>query len=240
MKFYRCIIIVVFLFTAAVARAGDFRVSGSMELASGYIWRGDRVCGVQISPSLTLSYKGFALQSFGYLALDGSYKEIDWDLSYSWKDFSVHIADYFYRGTGYVMPENYFNFRKEDTTHIVEAIFCYEPEKLPFCARWFTFVYGDWIPDAEGKRGKPSFSSYLELEGYYNFQSAGKLSLFMGSSIFKGAYTAYQKPFAVIHLELRYAYSLNLGKVSMPLSAGFILNPYSKAAYLNASVGISF
>ena len=220
----------------AAARAQGFKVSGTATLSSGYIWRGDKVCGVQINPSIKATYKGFALESYGFLALDGSYKEIDWDLSWTYKDFSFHLADYFYRGAGYLRPEDYFNFKKGETTHISEFILCYEPAKLPFCARWFTFFYGDWLPDS----GRPTFSSYLELEAYHDFSHGGRLSGFVGSSILKGQYTGYTKDFAVVHLEIRYSRTIDLGPVSLPLSASYILNPFAGTSFLNASVGISF
>ncbi|MBO4263689.1 MAG: hypothetical protein J5871_03300 [Bacteroidales bacterium] len=215
-------------------------VSGSVELASGYIWRGDRVCGAQFTPTLTLGYGRVSLQGFGYLALDGSYKEIDWDLSCRLGDFSLHVADYFFREASSPVAEDYFNWKKGETNHVLEGIVCYEPERLPFAAKWFTFFYGDWLPQPDGSKGKASFSSYLELEAYHRFGQAGRLSLFMGSSVLKGAYTNYTRDFAVIHLELRYAHTLTLGKLQMPLGFGYIVNPYRHTSYLNASVGVCF
>ncbi len=217
-----------------------FHVEASAELASGYIWRGDRVCGAQVSPSVTLHLGPVALQSFGYLALDGTYKEIDFDLSWTIGDFSLHFADYFYHGSVYPSPENYFNWKKGETTHILEGIVCYEPARLPFAVKWFTFLYGDWIPQGDGTLGRPSFSSYLEAEVYHRFQHAGKLSLFGGASVLKGSYTGYTRDFAVIHLEMRYSYDLELGRVTLPMTAGYIMNPYARHAYLNASIGVRF
>ena len=79
--------------SAAMAQeAPRFSVDGSVELYSAYIWRGDKVCGTQFSPCINFNYGRWRLQSFGFLAIDNSYKEIDWDLSYSFKDFSLHFA----------------------------------------------------------------------------------------------------------------------------------------------------
>ena len=95
----RKLLIVSILSAAAIlpGRAQKFTVDGSVELYSAYIWRGDKVCGAQISPYINFHYGAWTLQSFGFLAIDNSYKEIDWDLSYKIKDFSLHFADYFYR-----------------------------------------------------------------------------------------------------------------------------------------------
>ena len=116
---------------AFTAGAQEFRIDGSVELYSSYIWRGDKVCETQFSPSVSFNYGRWTLQSFGFLAIDGSYKEIDWDLYYNYKDFSFHFADYFYHGSSYTAPENYFNFKKGESTHVLEGIVCYEPESLP-------------------------------------------------------------------------------------------------------------
>ena len=216
--------------------AQKFRVDGSVELYSAYVWRGDKVCGTQFSPSVSFNYGGWTLQSFGFLAIDGSYKEIDWDLYYRYKDFSFHFADYFYHGNAYTAPENYFNFKKGESTHVLEGIFCYEPENLPFAARWFTFVFGSWLPST----GENAFSSYLELEAYHNFSNAGKLSFFAGFSVFKGAYTGYKEDFYPIHLELRYTRDLDIAGAAVPVTASYTINPYAHTSYLNAGVGIRF
>ena len=227
--------------TQATTRAAPrFSVDGSVELYSAYIWRGDKVCGTQFSPCINFNYGRWRLQSFGFLAIDNSYKEIDWDLSYSFKDFSLHFADYFYHGSGYPRPENYFDFSKARSTHVLEGIVCYEPEALPIAARWFTFVFGSWLPLADGSPGRNAFSSYLELEAYHKFDAGGKLSLFCGSSVLKGAYTAYTRDFAVIHLELRYTRDLEIGAVRSPVTASYTVNPYARTSFLNAGVGVRF
>ena len=215
-------------------------VSGSLEAYSSYIWRGSKECGANVVPCLSFNIGKFTLQSYGFLSFDGTYKEVDWDLSYSVGSFTFHLADYYARLASYQDTENYFSFAKGRTNHIQEAIICYEPQKLPFAVRWFTFIHGDWIPNSDGTLGKPSFSSYLEAEVYHDFTSAGRLSLLCGASVLKGGYTAYTKDFSVIHTELRYRYNLDLGKISMPLNISYVINPYRRASWLNAGVGIAF
>lgn len=225
---------------AFTAGAQEFSIDGSVELYSAYIWRGDKVCGTQFSPSVSFNYGGWTLQSFGFLAIDGSYKEIDWDLYYNYKDFSFHFADYFYHGSSYTAPENYFNFKKGESTHVLEGIVCYEPERLPIAARWFTFVFGSWLPRDDGSLGRNTFSSYLELEAFHRFDNGGKLSLFCGSSVLKGAYTNYTRDFSVIHLELRYTRDLDIAGARIPVTASYTINPYARTSFLNAGVGVRF
>ena len=79
------------------AKAEDFNIDASVELYSSYIWRGDKVCGTQFSPSVSFKYGRWTLQSFGFLAIDGSYKEIDVDFFYTLGPWQLHVADYFIR-----------------------------------------------------------------------------------------------------------------------------------------------
>jgi len=213
-----------------------FSIDASVELYSAYVWRGDKVCGTQFSPCVNFRYGAWTLQNFAFLAIDGSYKELDWDLSYKYKDFSLHFADYYYHGSGYPQPEDYFDFDKASSTHVLEGILCYDPENLPFAARWFTFFTGSYYP----WNGKNAYSSYLELEAFHKFDNGGKLSFFMGSSVFKGAYTGYKENFMPIHLELRYRRVLEIGGARFPLTAAYILNPYTRSSFMNAGVGVEF
>ena len=230
------LLFIIALLAAVNVQAQTVTVDASVELFSAYIWRGDKVCGTQMQPSVTFGYKNWALQSFGFQAIDGSYKEIDWDLSYKIGAVSLHFADYFYQGIGFPKPENYFDFNKNTSTHVLEGIICYDPENLPFAARWFTFVFGSWLPS----NGQNAFSSYLELEAFKKFENDGKLSLFVGSSVLKGPYTAYKEDFMPIHLELRYTRDIEAGGITIPVTAAYIINPYARTSFLNAGVGIRF
>lgn len=215
-------------------------VSGGLEAYAAYMWRGGKQCDAHVVPNISLKWGGFTLQSFGFISFDGTYKEIDWDLSYRVGDFAFHLADYYARLSSWTTPENYFNFKKGQTNHIQEAIICYEPQKLPFAVRWFTFLHGNWLPEADGTLGKPTFSSYLEAEVFHDFSENSRLSLIGGASVFKGMPTNYTKDFAVVNVELRYAYSLSVKAANIPLTVSFIVNPFDKKVWLNAGTGIRF
>ena len=222
------------------AQAQKFSISGSLEANTAYMWRGSRECGPNVAPFLSFNLGGFSLQSYGFIALDGSYKEVDWDLSYKVGAFTFHLADYYFHLASSGTPENYFNFKKGETTHIQEAVICYEPQKLPFTIKWFTFLHGDWRPNADGSLGKPSFASYLEACVYHNFTPNSRLSLTAGASVLKGSFTRYTKNFAVINTELRYSHQFPVGPLMIPLHISYIINPYAKASWLCSGIGIAF
>lgn len=220
--------------------AKGIEISGSAEVVSAYIWRGDYVCGAHMLPKMTASWKNFSVQPFAFLPFDGSYKEIDIDCFYTLGPVSFHLGDYFARYASDATPEDYFNFRKGSTNHIQEAILCYEPSSLPFSVKWFTFYFGDWLPQSDGSQGRPSFSSYLEAEAHVDFESAGRLSALCGISIGRGMYTDYTKDFAVVHTELIYSRHIVAGSLILPISVSYILNPYRAQSWMKCSLGLEF
>lgn len=241
MKTAKTIILLLLMLIPCGLLAGNpLKISGTANIQSAYLWRGEKVCEVNFNPILEASIGGFTAQAFAYLPFDGSYKEIDLDFFYSLGPWQLHVADYFIRFASSTTPENYFDWRKQSTNHILEAIVCYVPKTVPIEAKWFTFFYGDWLPEPDGSRGKTSFSSYLELTGYHDFGQAGRTSLVLGASILKGPYTAYSRDFALIHSELRYTNTIDLGAVKLPFGVSWLLNPYARRVFMNASIGVSF
>jgi len=235
------VILLLSCLQAIPSQARKVKFNASLELSSAYLWRGSRECGFHLAPKVSLTAGGFTAETFGYFSLDGKYRELDIDLSYKIGAFTLHLADYYAPPAATpFFSKNFFNMRKGETSHIQEAILCYEPEKLPLALKWFTFLHGDWIPLPDGSPGKPSFSSYLELELFYRPDSFSRLSFFTGASVLKGSYTGYTKDFAVIHLELRYSRSIEAGPVHIPLSISCLFNPYSGACWMNAGIGVSF
>ena len=228
------------LAVSVMAGEKTFSVNGSAVLSTSYLWRGDRVCGLHAAPDIQFHIGGLTLESYSFLALDGSYKEIDLDFYYTLGDFTLHVADYFYRYSVMDTPENYFTWAKDKTTHIDEVALVYDSSAIPLIAKWFTFVYGSWIPNADGTLGRPSFSSYLELSTYHEFGKFGTGSLIAGASVLKGPYTGFTKDFMPIHLEARYSKTFQLGPVGLPLVFSFVINPYTKTCWTALSVGISF
>ena len=214
------IIFALFLLTCPLLPAAGqsaFSVDGSLVASSAYLWRGEQVCGLHFNPDITFRFGDFTVEHYSFLALDGLYKEIDWDLSYSLGNFTFHLADYywFYSGTG--ATEDFFNWHKGATNHIDEAAIVYESGTLPFKAAWFTFFWGDWLPDSAGNPDRLSFSSYLELETWKDFGEYGRGTLNLGFSVLKGSYTGYSKDFMPIHAELRYGKTIDFDRFSIPL-----------------------
>ena len=225
---------------ALFAGTPSVSVSGTAAVSTSYLWRGDRVCGLHAAPDIQFHIGNLTLENYSFLALDGSYKEIDLDFSYKVGDFTFHAADYFARYSDYTLPEDYFSWHKGRSNHIDEVAVVYEPSSIPLIAKWFTFVWGDYLPDASGAPGRVSFSSYFEIAGYHDFGPYGTTALYAGFSVLKGAYTSYTKDFAPIHLEFRHTKSIDLGSFQIPLIFSFVINPYTKTCWTALAGGISF
>ena len=213
-------------------------VDGSLLYSSAFIWRGDKLCGFHLNPNVGVNFGGFRLENNSFFSTDGLFKEIDWDLSYTIGDFSIHILDYFSHTQG--TPEYYFDWRKGLSSHTDEIGLCYESSVIPLNVGWYTYVWGDWLEGEDGKVGPLSFSSYLELGTYYEFEGGGTASLTLGASVFKGYHTDYSKYFMPVHVGIGYGKTLSAGSLSIPLEFNIVVNPYRRAVIAGASIGVEF
>lgn len=238
---FRCAALLTILLSLP-AQAGNpkFSVNGRLSLSSAYVWRGEQVCGLHVNPYVAFHYGNLCLEQYSFLSLDGSYKEIDWDLSYTVGPVTLHVADYYWHAPGLAAGENYFSWAKGQTHHIDEVVLVYSSKAIPFKASWFTFFWGDWRPAGVEGEGRLSFSSYLQLETWLNFGKYGRGTAAFGASVFKGAYTGYTKDFMPVHLALVYSKSFDFNSFSIPMELSFVLNPYSRACLPAASIGIMF
>ena len=232
-------LILVFLLFPLLSEAAKPSVDGSLKLSSAYLWRGDKVCGFHFTPDVCFRLGGFTLEHYSFLAMDGKYKEIDFDAYYTVGDFDFHIADYYFYGEN-LGNADYFTWAKAETSHVDEVAIVYHSSAIPLCAKWFTFFWGDWLPDGEGNRGRLSFSSFLELSTWYEFENIGTLSLNIGTSILKGMYTSYSRDFMPVHIDLSYSRSFPVGDFSLPVEAQIVFNPWLRKCYAGASTGIAF
>ena len=226
--------------TTAYAGTPAVSVNGSLLCSSAYLWRGEKVCGLHFNPDVAIHIGNLTLENYSFLALDGQYKEIDFDLSYKAGDFTFHLADYYFHYTNPQKAENYFNWSKGESEHCDEVALCYDSSVIPLNVKWFTFFWGQWIPDSEGRADRLSFSSYLEIETYWQIGPGGRLSLNLGTSILKGPYTGFTHSFMPIHIALGYSYSIDAGYFRIPVRSTLVFNPYMRTCLAEAAIGVAF
>lgn len=209
--------------------------SGGLDLTSKYIWRGTECAtGPTLFPSGTLEMGDFSIGAWGAYAFDSSVRELDLTLGYTLGDFSFGITDYFYPTIS--DGDDYFNWKNDETGHLLEGTVSYSPESCPITLLWSTMFYGD----DKNPDGKQAFSSYFEASYDYDLGDDSALSAAVGASVLKGFYTAYETGFSVINLALTYSKTLDFGGASLPLSVSYVVNPQLKKSFLSATMGISF
>ena len=102
--------------------------SATADVVSAYMWRGQKLGGASVQPSVGVSYKGLSLTAWGSIGFDGDDdKEIDFTLGYETGNFSISVTDYWY-------PEY-------SGEHTFEAQVGYDFGFL--AANWFTNFAGD-------------------------------------------------------------------------------------------------
>lgn len=150
----------IIIFPAISAHAQKHvALEAKADLVSAYIWRGTYNAGASIQPALRASLAGFSLGAWGSTDFGGNdKKEVDLSVSYSYKNFSAGITDYWWEGEG---AYKYFQYSKGNTAHRFEGNLSYRLplEKFAFKFSWNTIFAGaDY--DAEGKR---CYSTYIEI-----------------------------------------------------------------------------
>lgn len=208
----------------------------TLDLTSKYMWRGiEYGTSPVVFPGLSYGKGGFAAYAMGGYATNGSHSEVDLGVSYTWRTLTLAFNDYYYP-TAVGEGDSYFHFKSRESGHWPEMTLGWAPEKFPLWALLSAYIGGaDKNPD-----GDQAYSSYAEIGTYYDFLGDHRLSLAVGAALNKGFYTDYAPGLNVVNIDLRYTYNAKIGDRSLPLSADWIVNPFSEKTFLTFSAAISF
>lgn len=203
-----------------------------LELVSRYVWRGSEYGeGATFFPKLTYTNGGFNVYALGCTGLNGDYKEVNLGLQYKLKDLTMTLANS-YATSRSGQSDEYLNFSPKTTRHSLDLRLMYEPNQLPF---WFfgsCFVYGnDRLVD-----GRQAYSSYLELGYRKSFLPHQTFSLALGATPNKSFYTNYKQSAGFVNVTLQYAVGLQLGKINLPVSVAYTVNPQREKSYVYLSL----
>lgn len=214
-----------------------------IDLQTKYIWRGMEMMSENsapvVFPSVGYSNKGLYVYFMGGYAINGKYAEVDAGISYTLKDFTLGINDYYYPTTD-SNKDTYFKGGRH-TGHWLEATLSYSPEKIPLWATISNFFYGaDKYIDVDGNE-KQAYSTYLELGTYYDFLKANRISLCVGAAFNKSCYNNYEHDFSIVNIELKYTYNVifKSGWI-LPLNVAYIYNPVFNKSNVNFIANFAF
>lgn len=153
------------------------------DLVSRYIWRGQLYSAAfNIQPYASFTKGQFTFGTWGTYALDNSYSEIDFYVSWQFKNFGLTVSDYCTLDE--VSGETrYFSFKKNTTPHALEGTATLMlSENFPLNITASTFFYGS-DRDSSGNL----YSTYFELS--YPFSKNGyDFNVFAGGTPSEGLY----------------------------------------------------
>lgn len=167
------------MFPTVSKAQNEFTVSGKADFVSDYVWRGAyQNSGVSIQPSLTLGYAGLSLNVWGNQSLENSAKEFDINLSYSIKNFSITVSDYWWVGVD--MPYGHY---KND--HFFEGTLAYNfGESFPLTLSWSTMFAGA----DKDENGDLQASTYINASYPISLPADVTLTPAIGFTPWKGMY----------------------------------------------------
>ena len=232
MKRILVICISVVLFAKNIGAYAQDESSGkfslSLDLASGFVWRGQSLnTSPVIQPEIAFNFGNLSVGTWASTPfVTDDYKELDLFINYQITPFfSIGITDYFVYAND---PYTYFDFKKNKTGHNFDLQLMYEGQN-GFKALASTIILSGEDFNA---KGDSNFSTYIEL-GYGNTHYGVDWEICAGFV-----------PMASIEFyEIDKANVVNLGfgvskkfeitpTYSLPLSLQFTVNPAHKAALL--------
>jgi len=211
----------------------------SADIMSRYIWRGLNLGGSSpsIQPALELGAGNFTLGAWGAYSMNPAiaHQEVDLYASYTFADLVTLTATDYFLPNEDTLPNRYFNFKKDETTHLLElSAKIGGTEKVPFSLMVATNLYG---ADAKKENGNNQFSTYFELG--YDFQvSETSCSAFLGFTTTKfdpdkGETGYYGTGPGVINLGITANRDIRItDSFSLPVNASLITNPQAENIFL--------
>ncbi|MGE0076817.1 MAG: hypothetical protein AB7S48_03060 [Bacteroidales bacterium] len=228
------------------------------DLMSRYVWRGVNFGGSSPSIQPWIKYNLTKAESkheltigswAAYTFSETSNQEVDLYLTYTYnKVVSLTFTDYFF-------PEQfesksrsrYFNYDKDSTAHVFEAIASFNgTENIPFTLLFAMNLYGNDARkiNSDGSNGDIFMSKYVEL-GYSKSINGVDFNAFIGAVLDKPNKNREETGFygnetaGVINLGIKASKQIQINeKLSIPVQASLITNPERENIYL--VFGMSF
>ncbi len=167
-------------------KQSEFTITPSVAITNVHLWRafasGTAPC---IEPNINFKYKNLSLDMWASYAIDNSYKEIDFILTYSIKNFSIMFSDYYCPVAG--KPEQFANLKNSETDHLFEIkTDFFISEKFPLSLSAAVFLAGSDVERVDGKVNQ-LYSTYFELSYPFNIVHT-PIKLEVGMTPAKGMY----------------------------------------------------
>lgn len=218
-KFFTVMAVCLGMFISPVAAEEveeESPFSVGVDVYSSYIWRGTKLGGAAIQPSLSYSIGGFSAGVWGSVGFTGDAAEIDPYISYELPfGLSLGLTDYYYCG----------DFTETSDTagsHALEI-------NAAYGIKGFS-IKANYILNEAGGAGSAGGDTYFEVG--YAFKN---FDVFVGAG--SGWHTS-DTEFALCNIGLGTSKEIKItDSFSLPVSGQIVVNPELKKFYL--TVGIS-
>ncbi len=217
-------------------------------LQNMHLWRGMEVAdGVVLTTDLSVTDRNERLRIgvWGGMNADGSYKEFNNYLSYTYRCFSLAVWDTynFSPGADY-NNEEFFNYKARATGRFIDATLSYTGhEKLPLFVSWSTILYGR---DRDGLNAQNRYSTFVYAD-YPVFRDerwevrpgvGGAFAFAPGRDADANSSSAhfYGDTAGIVHVSITTTYRLRVLAHDFPLTVQALWNPQSSKGYLQLGI----
>lgn len=238
-KLCKYLVALFYLLIVYPLSAGDtlkIESSVSADIVSRYVWRGQLLGAYPaIQPNLDFTLGRFSIGSWASYSLSpNSSQEVDLYATFATEYISFTLFDYYYLVDFIEFSNDYFNWGKDSTTHLLEfAATLSGGDYLPLSFTASTFLYGDDFTDST--KSKNYYSTYFEL-AYYRTIGENEFSAFIGVTPFEGYYS---DKFNVVNMGISLSREIEItNKIRIPVNGSLILDPSKKNIFLVFGVSL--
>ncbi len=200
----------------------------TLDFRTMHIWRGIATSfSPTFEPSFEITRNNYTTGIWFAQSIDGNYTELDLYFTYSMKNFSFTIYDY-YCPPSIETSKEITNYDKYTTKHTIEVDAAFNGTKqFPVKLLVATMVYGD---DINSENNKNYYSTYVEF-GYSTLIDENILDIFIG---FNTSESYYADNFGIVNAGLTASRNIKIYKsFEVPVQASIITNPMANSLFLN-------
>lgn len=244
----KCRIFFILFFLSVYSVTVNAQLNWKTNLQSMHLWRGMEVTdGLVLTTDLSLTdrHKHFRAGIWGGTNINGSYKEFNYYLSYTYRRLGVAVWDTynFSPGADYNNSE-FFNYKARETGRFIDATVSYTlSEKYPLFVSWSTILYGR-DRDVLNSQNRYSTFVYAEYPVWKNESWEVKpgigaaFALAPGKSLDGQRSTVhfYGEEAGIVHIALSTTYQLMLFQHPFPITMMALWNPQSDKGYLQIGI----
>ena len=204
-------------------------LNGKVDFVTDYVWRGAyQGSDFSVQPSLTLGYAGFSLNAWGNQSLSKEAKEFDINLSYTYRNLTLTVSDYWWSGVDHA----YGDYKND---HYFEGTLAYNfGEAFPLSLSWSTMFAGA----DKDEKGDLRASTYIAVSYPISLPADIMLTPAVGFTPWKGM---YHDKAGFTDISLKASKELKITEhFALPVFVQAIASPIYDRTYLVGGVSIGF